>query len=266
MNTLPPAPGRPPLASPDVRNRYLAPDFAGMDDLVADLVLPVHAPAHVLSALETARELLRHSYFRYEFATVAAAHALFAVEQALGERLGVEEPLGRLIELSPVAGLLPAELAERLDRSRQLRDRLSHGTATSGVLRPQRAVVLVRAAFDAAALLFPPPPPAPAADRSAGLLGRLWEEHRRTPFPESFRGVDVGGEDLVLLDADVAGLVLRELTGGGLDGDGLAILWRCLTALDAVLPSLGEAYCTSYCTRLRTIARLAAARHLPDAS
>ena len=92
----------------------------------------------------------------------------------------------------------------------------------------------------------------------------LWEEHLRAPFPAGFRGVDFDGVDLILLDADVAGLVHRELDGG-LDDAGVAILWACVAGLDKVLPLIGDAYCTSYYRRLRTTAAVTAARHLPGA-
>ncbi|MET9973057.1 hypothetical protein ABZZ80_46210 [Streptomyces sp. NPDC006356] len=95
-------------------------------------------------------------------------------------------------------------------------------------------------------------------------LSLLWEEHRRAPFPAGFRGVDFAGVDLVMLDADVAGLVHREL-GGGLDDDGVAVLWACVAGLDKVLPLIGDEYCTSYYHRLRTMAGVTAARHTPGA-
>lgn len=95
-------------------------------------------------------------------------------------------------------------------------------------------------------------------------LSRRWEEHRRAPFPARLRGVDFDGVDLVLLDADVAGLVHRELDGG-LDDDGVAILWACIANLDKVLPLIGDEYCTSYYRNLRTLAGVTAARHMPSA-
>ncbi|MPY34122.1 hypothetical protein FNH09_23590 [Streptomyces adustus] len=93
----------------------------------------------------------------------------------------------------------------------------------------------------------------------------LWEAHLRAPFPESFRGVDLDGVDLVLLDADVAGLVLREL-GGTLDGHWIAVLWARIAELGKVVPLIEEEYCVSYFTGLAELARLAAARHLPAAT
>lgn len=53
---------------------------------------------YVMSALETSRELIRHSSYRYEFATVAVTHSLLALEHVLAERLATNEPLHTLIE------------------------------------------------------------------------------------------------------------------------------------------------------------------------
>jgi hypothetical protein len=92
-------------------------------------------------------------------------------------------------------------------------------------------------------------------------LAPLWEEHLRAAFPAGFRGVDFDGVDRILLDADVAGLVHRELDGG-LDDAGVAIRWARIAGLDKVLPLIGDAYCASYYRRLRTMAAVTAARHL----
>ncbi|MET9956209.1 hypothetical protein ABZ135_32345 [Streptomyces sp. NPDC006339] len=266
MNTLPPPSG----PRPDPRVRDLVPDYEGMRALVAGLVLPTGGSMEVTSALDTSRELLRHSFFRYEFATVAVTHSLLALEHVLVERLAVDAPLGELIARAVDAGLLGAEPAAALDGCRLLRERLARGTATGAALGPERAAALLRAVFDAVSLLLRPPSEGaeqsagPAAARSGDRLARLWDEHRRAPFPPGFRGVDVEGVELVLLDADVAGLVQRELHGG-LDDRGVADLWRCVADLDKVLPLIGEAYCASYCARLREMAGLAAARSVPHA-
>ncbi|MFD3947507.1 hypothetical protein [Streptomyces sp. NPDC058579] len=242
-----------------------------MHTLVADLVLPSDASMYVMSALETARELIRHSYYRYEFATVAVTHSLFALEHLLAERLAVNEPLQKLIERATDAGLIAAELATELDRSRLLRDKLTQGTVTSASLGPAGAIDMVRAVFDAVSLLLRPATEVEAAvvDRSGGqpedLLARLWEEHRRALYPESFRGVDIEGVELILLDADVAGLVLRELNGG-LDDSGIAILWACIADLDKIAPLINSEYCASYFAKLRTMAQLVAARYIPTAT
>ncbi|WP_206310072.1 hypothetical protein [Streptomyces sp. A0592] len=70
--------------------------------------------------------------------------------------------------------------------------------------------------------------------------------------------------ELILLDADVAGLLHTELTKG-LDGHRTAVLWACIAALDKAVPLIDEEYCAAYFARLRTLAGLAAARHIPAA-
>ncbi|MEU2180615.1 hypothetical protein [Streptomyces thermolilacinus] len=241
-----------------------------MHALVADLVLPGGASMYVMSALETSRELIRHSYYRYEFATVAVTHSLFALEHVLAERLAISEPLHDLIERAADAGLITPALAAELDRGRLLREELVQGSKSSAALRPLRALDMVRAVFDAVSLLLHPPAAAgaTAADgggRPASGLARLWEDHLRALFPVGFRGVDVDGVDLVLLDSDVASLVHRELNGG-LDDSGIACLWDRIADLDKIVPLVNEEYCASYFTRLRTMAHAVAARHIPAAT
>ncbi|MFD8736552.1 hypothetical protein ACFV06_16780 [Streptomyces sp. NPDC059618] len=271
MTTLPSPsdPLLPPVRDPRVRDLVL--DFADTHALVADLVVPGDASMYVMSALETSRELIRHSYYRYEFATVAVTHSLFALEQVLSERLATKEPLHVLIERATGAGIFTGGLAAELDRGRLLRDRIGQGAASSAVLPPLRAVAMVRAVFDAVSLLLRPPSTAEAtpADMAGaqpdGGLARLWEDHRQAPFPDGFRGVDFDGVDLVLLDADVAGLVRTELEGG-LDDTGVARLWGRIADLDKTVPLINEAYCASYFTKLRTMAQVAAAPHTPTAT
>ncbi|MFD8784594.1 hypothetical protein [Kitasatospora sp. NPDC059599] len=261
---------------PDVRVRTVVPGYAGMHPLVADLVLPEGASMSVMSALETSRELIRHSYYRYEFATVAVTHALSAVEQVLAERLADDNaPLDELVRRAAAAGLVSAYLAGELERGLRLRERIARGAATSAAVNPLRAVDLVRAVFDTVAAVLGPA--AAEADGPGGpgdpgdargpqeRLVRLWEEHRAAAFPASFRGVDIDGADLVLLDAALSALVLRELEGG-LDGEGVADLRARVADLRAVVPLLDEEYCAAYFTRLRTLADLVADRHLPPAT
>lgn len=232
---------------------------------MAGLVVPRDASMHVMGALETSRELIRHSYHRYEFATVAVTHSLFALEQVLTDRLAVVGPLQELIERAAGGGLVPAELAAELDRSRRLRDGLTRGTVTSAAVRPAMAVLMVRAVFDAVSLLLLRP--ASSADGAApeDRLARLWEEHRSAAYPDGFRGVDIAGVELILLDANTAGLVVRELNGG-LDDRGIANLWACIAGLDKVVPLINSQYCASYFAKLRTLAKAAAARHTPTAT
>lgn len=252
---------------PDPRAYGIALDYADMNALVGELVLPRSASMHVMSAMETSRELIRHSYYRYEFATVAVTHSLFALEHVLAERLVVREPLRDLIERATDAGLIAPEL----DRCRLLRERLTQGVATSADLPLVRAIGMMRAVFDAISLLLDPPSAEEqtAADmsepRPEDQLTRLKAEHWGAPFPVSFRGVEIGGAELILLDINVAGLIQRELNGG-LDDEGITILWACISALDKVVPLINEEYCSAYFARLRTMARLVAARYTPAAT
>ncbi|MDX3074026.1 hypothetical protein [Streptomyces sp. MI02-7b] len=266
MTILPPKLGSLPLPVPDPRSRGTVLDYAGMHALVASLVLPGNASMHVMIAMETSRELLRHSYYRYEFATVAVTHSLLALEHVLAERLAVNEPLGELIKRATDTGLITADLEAELDRSRLLRDKLAKGAVTSAALTPVQAITMVHAVFDAVSLCLRE---ARAAEMSEGQpvdrLARLWEEHCRAPYPPGFRGVDIEGVELILQDADVAGLVQRELSGG-LDDNGIAILWACIADLDKIAPLINEEYCVSYFGRLRAAAGLIAARHLPAAT
>ncbi|WP_206310073.1 hypothetical protein [Streptomyces sp. A0592] len=150
MNSMPPAPGPLPLPAPDLqvpdlptpdpRSWGTAPDFAAMRALTAGLVVPGNASMYVMSALETSRELIRYSYYRYEFATVAVAQSLFALEHVLAERLGSDGPLGELIGRAAEDGLFSAGLAADLDDCRLLRDGLTRGARSSAAVTPIRAV------------------------------------------------------------------------------------------------------------------------------
>ncbi|MFE2579609.1 hypothetical protein [Streptomyces sp. NPDC059378] len=271
MDTPRPTPGPPPLPLPDPRSRNVVPDYSGMHGLVAGLVLPGAASMPVKSALETSRELIRHSFYRYEFATVAVTHALYALEQVLAERLASDASLEDLIGRAAAEGLVDAERAAGLQRIRALRDRLARGAATSGAVTPEGALIMVRTLFDTVDLLLRP---SATAEPTAGDMGGaqhdgrlavLWQAHRRAPYPESFRGVDIEGVELILVDADVAAVVRRELDGG-LDDRCIAYLWARIADLDKVVPLINEEYCASYFAGLAVLARLAVAKYLPAAT
>ncbi|MFF4185287.1 hypothetical protein ACFYZ9_19010 [Streptomyces sp. NPDC001691] len=92
-----------PLRDPHVSDFVL--DYADMHGLVTDLVVPGHTSMSAMSAMETSGELIRHSYYRYQFATNAVTHSLFALEQVLAQRLDMDEPLPVLVERAAGAGL-----------------------------------------------------------------------------------------------------------------------------------------------------------------
>ena len=63
----------------------------------------------------------------------------------------------------------------------------------------------------------------------------LWDLHRASRFPDGLRGSEVSGEDLVLLDADIAGCVQTFLANGGsLDDERRTILEECCRAVSRV--------------------------------
>ncbi|MGV9343050.1 hypothetical protein [Streptomyces sp. NPDC003688] len=225
---------------PDPRARDVVLGYAGMNALVADLIVPGDASMYVMSVMETSRELIRHSYYRYEFATVAVTHSLVALEHVLAWRLTVHEPVQDLIGRAADAGLIPAGLAAELDRGRALRDKLTQDTVTSAALGLVSAITMVQAVFDAVSLLLHPPAAASVTavetngTQPEDRLPRLWEEHRRAPYPDGFRGI--------------------------------AILWACIGNLDKAVPLINSEYYACYFARFRTMARLAAARHIPTAT
>lgn len=87
-------------------------------------------------------------------------------------------------------------------------------------------------------------------------LSGLWDEHRSAPFPPSDRGRDLGGVDLVLLDANVAGCVSSVLVGP-LDVRRRKILEFSIGQLDVLLPLLTEEDSMLYFRRLHRLAELA---------
>ncbi|WP_406510429.1 hypothetical protein [Streptomyces sp. NBC_00212] len=90
------------------------------------------------------------------------------------------------------------------------------------------------------------------------LLSRLREEHMRAPFPPHMRRREIEGEDMVLLDAEIAGCASSSLPGS-LDESVNEILLGCLAAVEKVLPLIDdEGGAIEYYERLREMAALVA--------
>ncbi|MEU0790678.1 hypothetical protein ABZ342_11470 [Amycolatopsis sp. NPDC005961] len=67
----------------------------------------------------------------------------------------------------------------------------------------------------------------------------LFEAHRKAPFPSRWRGADVGGIDMVMLDANPAGCVSAWLEQQGLlDDRRWNVLAECEQRLIRVIPEL----------------------------
>ncbi|MFE7712815.1 hypothetical protein ACFU6I_45430 [Streptomyces sp. NPDC057486] len=95
------------------------------------------------------------------------------------------------------------------------------------------------------------------SESEVDLLSRMWEEHMRAPFPPHMRGREIEGEDMVLLDADIAGCVVSSLSGP-LDEKRRKILLVCLAVVEKVLPSIDdEDGAFEYYKHLRDMAALA---------
>lgn len=138
---------------------YGRPRPLSVDDmrLVADLWPTTDAtPTSVSELLTTARNLFVHGYFVYEFMTVAVAWSLHSVEGALRLRLGAgrSASYAALLKTAANEGLLVAELLERLDAGRQLRNRFSHPTSQQ-VWAPGMAALSLATSHEAVAALYP---------------------------------------------------------------------------------------------------------------
>ncbi|MEU9047160.1 MULTISPECIES: hypothetical protein [unclassified Kitasatospora] len=78
----------------------------------------------------------------------------------------------------------------------------------------------------------------------------------KAEFPGHLRGREVEGEDLVQLDADVAGCVSSSLSSV-LDERRRGSLRKCIEVLEKVLPWIGDGDGTRYYERLHEMAVLA---------
>ncbi|MGW2515173.1 hypothetical protein ACWC0A_38600 [Streptomyces scopuliridis] len=138
-----------PFPVPDERAPLFVGSYADMHDLVEDLVVPDGASEAAATVLRTARELLRQSYYCYEFSTVAVMHSLIAVEIVLRDRIpdAGKKPLHGLIKQGVADGILTARQAEYLDYGRQIRNGMAHGRTTLAVMPPAMAVQMVTTSF-----------------------------------------------------------------------------------------------------------------------
>ncbi|WP_327318980.1 hypothetical protein [Streptomyces sp. NBC_01235] len=88
------------------------------------------------------------------------------------------------------------------------------------------------------------------------MLSQMMAEHMATPFPPSFRGLDIEGQDMVLLDADAYAFASSVLNGP-LNERRRAGLMRLTAAFEKVLPAIGDEQGAKYYTHLRDMAVLA---------
>jgi hypothetical protein len=70
------------------------------------------------------------------------------------------------------------------------------------------------------------------------LVSELWKEHEKAPFPSGLRGEEIFGVDLVMLDADAAGLVQTFSRSGRLNARQVSFVEPIVRDLELVLPAL----------------------------
>lgn len=88
-------------------------------------------------------------------------------------------------------------------------------------------------------------------------LSQMMAEHMTMPFPPSFRGLDIEGQDMVLLDADVYGYASGAFKGP-LEQQPRAGWMRLTAVFEKVLPAIDDEYAAKYYTHVRDMAVLAA--------
>jgi hypothetical protein len=84
----------------------------------------------------------------------------------------------------------------------------------------------------------------------------LYGEHERAEFPCRWRDEEPGGVEMVMLDADVAGIVSTWLSEGRLDASAESGLRSSLSDLDRVAQTLSDSQELRYCQRLSELVRL----------
>ncbi|MFH8465995.1 hypothetical protein [Streptomyces sp. NPDC017991] len=146
-----------PWPVPDVRFRHWAGQFSDMHDLVRELVIPPGLPQAAESVMTTACELIRMSYYRFEFLMVGAATSIIAIETALTDRYG-KGSLASHLKKAREDGLLTDEQYGLLDGfGRPIRNKFAHGDLTHAALTPPLAVGIVRTSLTTLAELHARP-------------------------------------------------------------------------------------------------------------
>ncbi|MEU6277740.1 hypothetical protein ABZ871_35885 [Streptomyces populi] len=142
-----------PWPVPDARFRFWAGKFEDMHDLVRELVIPTGLPQAAESVLTTARELIRMSYYRYEFMMIGAATSIIAIETALFDRYG-KGTLASHLKKAHADGLITDDQFDLLDSfGRPIRNKYAHGDLTHAVLTPPLAIGMVRTSITVLAQL-----------------------------------------------------------------------------------------------------------------
>lgn len=131
-------------------------EYSDMHRVVEGMAVPPGAPEAAVSVLTTARELMRMSFYRWEFMVVSVCWSLFAVETALRDRLSApKKTFDQLIKLAVEQHILSADAGDRLHAGRTIRNQVAHGESTHSAYTLGLAVPMLQASFDVIDLLYP---------------------------------------------------------------------------------------------------------------
>lgn len=92
-------------------------------------------------------------------------------------------------------------------------------------------------------------------DEKLDALAQMMAEHMARPFPPGFRGLDVEGRDMVMLDSDAYAYAV--CFHEGLLSE-QARLTRLTSAFRKVLPAIDDEYAAKYYTHLHNMVVLSA--------
>ncbi|MGW5256506.1 DUF4145 domain-containing protein [Streptomyces sp. NPDC004012] len=131
-------------------------EYSDMHRVVEGMEVPPGAPEAAASVLTTARELMRMSFYRWEFMVVSVCWSLFAVETALRDRLSApKKTFDQLIKLAVEQGVLSVDVGDRLHAGRTIRNQVAHGESAHSAYTLGLAAPMLQASFDVISLLYP---------------------------------------------------------------------------------------------------------------
>jgi hypothetical protein len=87
-------------------------------------------------------------------------------------------------------------------------------------------------------------------------IKKLYSEHLEASFPDGLRGVEAAGQELVMLDADIAGCISTYLHNNGiLDNQRIEILKNIDSKMDTVIAEIPQ-NAKEYFLRLKLLCEL----------
>ncbi|MEV7982935.1 hypothetical protein [Streptomyces sp. NPDC086519] len=95
-------------------------------------------------------------------------------------------------------------------------------------------------------------------DEKLDALAQMMAEHMARPFPPAFRGLDVEGRDMVMLDSDAYAYAACVHEGLLSDEQARVSLTRLTSSFGKVLPAIDDEYAAKYYTHLHNMVVLSA--------